>query len=204
MSAAEHPALAVLLGRRSVRRFLPDPVPPEIIAALLEAACAAPSAHNAQPWRFAVLGSAEARQGLAQALAIEFRRDLLADGLEAAEVEAQVQRSQARIGAAPLAILLCLEASAVDAYPDAPRQEAARQMAVQSASLAGGNLLLAAHALGLGAVWMCAPLFAPQAAAAALCLPAGWQPQALILLGRPAQAGKPTARRPLAETAVYR
>lgn len=198
------PALETLRSRRSVRRFLPDSVPPEIIAALLEAACAAPSAHNAQPWRFAVLASAQARQGFAEALGVEFRRDLLADGLDAAEVNTQVQRSQQRIGGAPLAILLCLEAAAVDTYPDARRQEAARLMAVQSAALAGGNLLLAAHAVGLGAVWMCAPLFAAHAAAAALDLPAGWQPQALILLGYPAAPGRPTSRRPIAELAVYR
>jgi F420 biosynthesis protein FbiB-like protein len=198
------PVLETLRSRRSVRRFLPDPVPPEIVTALLEAACAAPSAHNAQPWRFAVLASAQARQGLAEALGVEFRRDLLADGLSAAESEAQVQRSQQRIGAAPLAILLCLDSAAIDAYPDAYRQEAARMMAVQSAALAGGSLLLAAHALGLGGVWMCAPLFAPQTAAAALNLPAGWQPQALILLGYPAAPGRPTSRRPSAELAVYR
>ena len=32
-------------------------------------------------------------------------------------------------------------------------------MAVQSTAMAGQNLLLAAHALGLGACWMCAPCF---------------------------------------------
>jgi nitroreductase len=39
-------------------------------------------------------------------------------------------------------------------------KKAAYLMAVQSVALAGGHLLVAAHALGLGGVWMCAPLFA--------------------------------------------
>ena len=42
------------------------------------------------------------------------------------------------------------------------RQAAERTMAVQSVALACQNLLLAAHAHGLGACWMCAPLFAPE------------------------------------------
>ncbi len=65
-------------------------------------------------------------------------------------------------------------------------------MAMQSASLAGGQLLLAAHAEGLGACWMCGPLFAPQAVRDALDLPADWEPQALIVLGWPAE--QPAAR----------
>ena len=35
-------------------------------------------------------------------------------------------------------------------------------MAAQSAAMAGQNLLLAAHDAGLGACWMCAPLFCPE------------------------------------------
>jgi len=66
------------------------------------------------------------------------------------------------------------------------------------------NLLLAAHAEGLGACWMCAPLFDAEAVRQALDLPADWQPQALITLGRPASAGKPAMRRPLAERSVAR
>ena len=43
-------------ARRSIRSFKPDPVPREILEELLDACCWAPSARNAQPWRFAVLG----------------------------------------------------------------------------------------------------------------------------------------------------
>jgi nitroreductase len=66
------------------------------------------------------------------------------------------------------------------------------------------NLLLAAQAEGLGACWMCAPLFCPEAVAAALDLPAGWQPQALVTLGFPDSAGKLPRRRPLEESVVER
>lgn len=76
-------------------------------------------------------------------------------------------------------------------------------MAVQGAAMAAHNILLAAHATGLGACWMCAPLFCPQVVSEALTLPDDWEPQALITLGFPAEAGKPYRRRALAEITCY-
>ena len=49
------PFQRILAGRRSIRRYLETPVEPEKLRACLEAARIAPSAHNAQPWRFIVL-----------------------------------------------------------------------------------------------------------------------------------------------------
>jgi F420 biosynthesis protein FbiB-like protein len=172
-------------SRRSVRRFLPDPVPEEAIQRILEIAIWAPSAHNRQPWRFAVLAGETSRRRLADAMGEDFRRDLLADGLPFEQVEAQVERSRQRIIEAPAAILVCLDSAEMDTYPDERRQTAEFQMGVQSVAMAGQNLLLAAHAEGLGAVWMCAPLFAQDAACRALALPETWQPQGMVLLGYP-------------------
>jgi len=47
--------------RRSVRNFLPDPVPGEVLDRCLDAALKAPSSSNLQPWRFVVLESPEAK-----------------------------------------------------------------------------------------------------------------------------------------------
>ena len=76
-------------------------------------------------------------------------------------------------------------------------------MAVQSVALACQNLLLAAHAHGLGGCWMCAPLFAPDIVRSALALPESWQPQALITLGYPAEAREST-REPLERRVIWR
>jgi F420 biosynthesis protein FbiB-like protein len=195
--------LAWLESRRSVRRFRPEPVPTDQLRRILAAATWAPSAHNRQPWRFAVLTSPEAKACLAEALAEEFRRDLLADGLSEEEVDLQLSRSRLRITGAPVAILLCLDPASGDTYRDERRKQAEALMGVQSVALAGGQLLLAAHAEGLGGVWMCAPLFACEAAQSALKLPAAWQPQALLLLGYPAQIPAPRPRRPLDEIALF-
>ena len=90
----------------------------------------------------------------------------------------------------------------MDHYLDHKRAQAEHLMAVQSVAMAVQNLLLAAHAEGLGACWMCAPLFCPDVVAQALALPTEWQAQALVTLGYPASAGKPPVRRPLAESVV--
>lgn len=195
--------LDLLLSRRSVRRFRPRAVSPDVLERLLEAATWAPSAHNRQPWRFVVLASAGARRSLADAMGADFRRDLLADGLSQEQVEARVQRSRQRLQEAPAAVLLCADISVGDRYPDEQRQEAEYLMAVQSVAMAGGQLLIAAHALGLAGVWICAPLFARQAVRRALDLPQDWYPQAIILLGYPARIPEPPARRPLEQVTRF-
>lgn len=51
--------------RRSIRRYLPQPIPRDDIIQILEEVTLAPSAFNAQPWRFLVVESPDARLQLA-------------------------------------------------------------------------------------------------------------------------------------------
>jgi nitroreductase len=53
-------------ARKSIRHYLPQPVERDKILACLEAARLAPSAHNAQPWRFLVIDDPELKDGLAR------------------------------------------------------------------------------------------------------------------------------------------
>ncbi len=193
-------------ARRSIRRYTPDPVAPELIERLLTAAIWAPSAHNRQPWRFATVAAPATKARLAQAMGDRLRADRLADGDSTEAVEADVGRSQARITGAPAVVVVCLTLADMDQYPDARRSQAEYLMAVQSVAMAVQNLLLRAQAEGLGACWMCAPLFCGDAVRAALDLPADWQPQALVTLGWPASQSTPRAavRRPAAERSVAR
>jgi F420 biosynthesis protein FbiB-like protein len=178
-------SLELLYQRRTVRRFDDRPVPPASIQALLDAAIRAPSPHNRQPWRFAVV-TGPARVRLADAMAAQLRADLERDGAPADAITRDTDRSRQRISGAPVAILACLSMADMDACPDARRALLERWMAGQAVAAAIQNLLLAASDLGLGACWMCAPLFCPDTAIAALDLPADWEPQALILAGYPA------------------
>jgi F420 biosynthesis protein FbiB-like protein len=149
---------SLIRGRRSIRRYQPRPIPRALIERLLEAAIWAPSAHNRQPWRFCVVTDGDAIVALARRMAEQWRRDLVADGVDPADVEQQVSERRARIAGAAALVVLSVSMEEMDVYPDERRSQAEWTMTVQSAALAGQNLLLAAHHYGLGACWMCAPL----------------------------------------------
>jgi F420 biosynthesis protein FbiB-like protein len=190
---------ALLRGRRSVRRYQAEPVPADVLQRILEAATWAPSAHNRQPWRFVVLTEPSRREALARRMGELLRAARTADADDAADIEADVSRSYTRIAGAAAAIAVFLTLEDMDTYPDARRSHAEELMAVQGAAMATQNLLIAAHAEGLGACWMCAPLFCQEEVGAALGVPAHWQAQALITIGYPASKGKPATRRPVAD-----
>lgn len=176
----------LIRSRRSVRRFSDQTIPKDLIERIIETATYAPNAHNRQPWRFVVLESDQTRARLAKAMGVEFHKTLIAEGRSPEEANAQVKRSYDRITQAPTAILVCLDTSTLDYYDDPIRNDGELTIAVQSVAMAGSYLLLAAHGKGLGGVWICAPLFTPDAAQSTLDLPADWLPQGMILLGDPA------------------
>jgi coenzyme F420-0:L-glutamate ligase/coenzyme F420-1:gamma-L-glutamate ligase len=194
----------LITDRRSVRRYRPDPLEPALIERLLHAAAWAPSAHNRQPWRFAVVTGPAAKEQLASMMGARLRADRTRDGDPDDAIEADVRRSYTRITSAPCVIVVCLTMEDMDTYPDERRSSAEHLMAVQGVALAIQNLLLAASAEGLGACWMCAPLFCPETVGEALGLPPGWNSQGLITLGYPASRGKEPVRRPLDGLVVWK
>ena len=124
--------------RHSIPKVKPDPIPRAMIEQLLSAAVQAPNHHRVRPWRFVVLqGDARLRLGDAMAQALKRRQP---DTLEEALA---VERS--RPLRAPLLI-----AVGVDKPSDPKVLEIEN---VCAAAAAAQNLLLAAHALGLGAMW---------------------------------------------------
>lgn len=189
--------------RRSVRRFKSDPVPDSAIEAILTTATFAPSAHNRQPWRFVVVTNSFVRTKLAEAMAVDFQRDLESDGVPSEKIQAQIKRSKDRIISAPVAILLCLDMSEMDTYPDKRRTKAEFRMTVQSVAAAGMQLLLAAHAEGLGGVWACWPLFAQETIQKTLELPELWEPQGMFFLGYPQIIPEVRERKKLQEITLY-
>jgi F420 biosynthesis protein FbiB-like protein len=192
----------IVAGRRSVRAFQAREVPPEMVRQVLEAARWAPSPHGRQPWRFALLSGAGARQRLADAMGDEWRRQLALDGQDAATVELRLQKSRERITGAPVVIVPCLYLEDLDRYPDDERQAAETTMAIQSLGCAVQNMLLTAYSLGLDAGWMCAPLFCPDTVRAALGLDETLIPHALIPLGYAARDPVRRPRRPLDELVI--
>ncbi len=188
---------AALAGRRSVRQFTPRPVQQALVEEVIAAACLAPAPHHSRPWRFVIL-SPDARAALAQAMGERWRQDLERDGVAEARIRRLLDRSRARLAAAPVLILAGVVAQAKRAWPDQRRQRAEELMFVQSIGAAVENLMLTAHARGLGSYWISAPLFCPEAVRLALALPSDFQPQALIAIGYPKEGLRLPPRPPLA------
>jgi F420 biosynthesis protein FbiB-like protein len=174
-------------------------VPHSVLKDILLTATFAPSAHHRQPWRFVVLTGITAKKQLADSMAIEFRRDLEKDGLPGEKIDLRVNKSRERITSAPVVVILCLDMSEMDSYPDEARKKAEHLIATQSAANAGMQLLLAAHAEDLGGVWVCSPMFAQQTVQNALNISNTWEPQAMFLIGYPMEIPEVRARKPLEE-----
>ncbi|MCA9930707.1 MAG: nitroreductase family protein [Anaerolineales bacterium] len=194
--------VALIRGRRAIRRYQDKPVPTDLLHEILETAMWSPSAHNRQPWRFAVLTQPEDKEKLADAMGSRLRADRLADG-DAPDLVAQdVARSKSRITGAPVIIVVCLSMIDMDSYPDGRRRRAEYTMAAQSVAMAAQSLWLLAHAAGLGACWLCAPLFVPELVRDILNLPTDWEPQGLMTLGWPAEE-KTKTRRPWQDNILW-
>lgn len=145
----------------------------------------------------------DVKENLAEAMAIDFERDLTQDGLSPEKIQAQIKRSRERITSAPVAILLCLDMSEMDSYPDEKRGQAERMMGIQSVAAAGLQLLLAVHAEGLGGVWACWVLFAQETIQKALNISESWEPQAMFFVGYPEITPEARERKPLEEVAIF-
>ena len=183
-----------LRTRRSIRRFKTDPVPDSVIQRILTTAAFAPSAHDQQPWRFCVVTDLSAKTRLGGALTSQMRADMQAKSAHESDIEKRVSLSLRRMDEAPVVIVLCHDTIAVRTY--APEEAI---MGIQSTALAGLQLLLAAHAEGLGGNWICWPLYAQKATRSALELPETWEPQAMYFLGYPAEDPAPKDKKPMKE-----
>jgi nitroreductase len=164
--------LALLKGRRSIRRYRPDPVPDDMIGQLLEAGQWAPSASNRQPWQFILVRDEAILKQVAQHAAYYFIR-------------------WAHVEEAPLLIVLCGEA----------RNRIYRQFLHEDIGLAGSQIMLQAHALGLGTCWIGG--LDRKAIADVLKVPEHIDIVGLLTVGFPAEEPEPPARKPLGEIVHY-
>jgi F420 biosynthesis protein FbiB-like protein len=189
--------LDAIKKRRSVRKYLARPVPQKAIEEVLVAAGWAPSAHNAQPWRFIILADALVKRELAEAMAESWAADIAKDGLtiEPEKLKLRVER----FATAPVLILACLTMDGMDNFSDEKRQKCERDLAMQSLAAALENMLLAAHAKGLGACWFCAPGFCKETVRRVLKIPDGVEPEGLIAMGYPAEEPPVPSKKPIGD-----
>jgi coenzyme F420-0:L-glutamate ligase/coenzyme F420-1:gamma-L-glutamate ligase len=183
-------AADVLAERRTVREFTADPVDPAAVRRAIAAALTAPAPHHSEPWRFAVLESAAARTRLLDEMLAAWQGDLRADGFGEEQIARRVRRGEP-LRRAPLIIVPCLVTDAAHAYPDDRRNAAERTMFVVAMGAAVQNLLVSLAVDGLGSCWVSSTLFCPPVAAAALSLPAGWEPMGAVGVGHAAAPPRP-------------
>lgn len=130
--------LDAIRGRRSIRRFKDTPVPVEIVREVLDSANYAPSAKRGEQWRFTVLTGA-AKDSFIEMFDAELDRFIESHGAE----EAGSSKNSCRImGMAP--VLIIVWNSGEHGWTTEEHSVAA---AIQ-------NMLLRAHDLGLGSLWV--------------------------------------------------
>ena len=113
----------VIMSRASVRSYLDKPVEDEKIDKLLHAAMAAPTAIDKRPWHFIVVTEKEMLKKLADA-----------------------SPNAKMVATAPLAVVVCGDMSKEN-------DDWTKDFWIQDVSAASENMLLQAHAMGLGGVW---------------------------------------------------
>ncbi len=126
-------------GRTTVSKVKPDPLPRGMVEKLLSAAVQAPNHYKVRPWRFVVL-TGDGRKKLGDVFAASFLERNPAAPPEAGDKPRSLPLR------APVVI-------AVGVDKPAPDSKAIEIENVCAASAAAQNILLAAHALGLGAIW---------------------------------------------------
>jgi len=158
-------------NRRSVRRYLSDPISDADLKRILDAARWAPSAGNRQPWEFVVVKDLERKRAIAKAA---LNQMFIAEAPVVLVVGANIERSASRYGSRG-ATLYC----------------------IQDTAAAIMNLMLAAHALGYGTCWIGA--FDERKVAEIIGFPEHIRPVAIIPIGRPAERPSPPPRFALEE-----
>ncbi|SFD93675.1 Nitroreductase [Bacillus sp. OV194] len=128
--------------RRSIGSVKDDPVPDHLIEKILEAGTYAPNHHRTNPWRFFVISEA-GRNKLGELLA-EITKSAMNEPLSE-EDQQKLERVKKKPLRAPVIIAVGVEPG------DHQKVIHKEETAAVSASIQ--NMLLAAHALGLGAVW---------------------------------------------------
>lgn len=183
---------SVIEGRRTIGKFLPGQPPRELIEEVLESATWAPNHRLTEPWRFVVLAG-EAREELGRFMGAQ-NAAKFPDDAERAEFErAKGERKALR---SPVVIAVGVEPG------QASNVEEIEEIAAVAA--AAQNMLLTAHALGLGAKWSSGAIIHDPAVKTWLGLSERASILGFIYIGYPAMTSQRSMRTPSAELTDWR
>jgi coenzyme F420-0:L-glutamate ligase/coenzyme F420-1:gamma-L-glutamate ligase len=172
------------LLRRSVRRFGPEPVPPNLIEDAVAEALTAPAPHHTRPVRFVWLQTPQRRTALLDRMKQQWRNDLSADAQPDTAIERRLSRGQILYDAPELVIPFMVPDGA-HSYPDPARTAAEHTMFTVAAGAAVQGLLVALAVRSVGSCWIGSTIFTPDLVRAELDLPPDWEPLGAIAIGYP-------------------
>ena len=174
--------LEAIKSRRSIRRYKTTPVADKDIKLVMEAARTAPSWANTQCWRIIVVRDIDTKKELANTLS---NNNPAIDAIKSA----------------PVLIVACAELQKSGFREGNPRTDKGDYWYMFDVALAMENLVLAAHSLGLGTVYIGA--FDAKKAATILEVPLGFCVVTMTPLGHPDQTPEPRPRKELSEITFY-
>jgi nitroreductase len=141
-------------ARRSIRQFKEDPIPEEVLEAILTAATQAPSGKNRQPWRLLVV------QGDQRAEMVRVMREGIARRKEKGEDPGSSEGSARVMAQAPVTVFVFNPEGLHPWLTRSVDQMWSDVVNVQSIGAAIQNMLLAALDLGIGSLWICDVFYA--------------------------------------------
>jgi len=187
--------LEAIATRRSNRRFKADPIPQDVLEKILNAGIMAPSGKNRQPWRFIVVREDKRAEMVAQ------MRVGIAKFKARGESVGSAEGTAAVMAQAPVTVFI-YNTDGKPPWMDRSIGEIIWDTVnTQSIGAAIQNICLAAHALGLGSLWICDVFYAYEELSAWLGQDA--QMVAAVSLGYPADHPVLFSRKPLADVTVW-
>lgn len=168
-------ALLAILTRRSVREFQDKEIPPNVLAEIIKCGVKAPSSSNEQPWEFVVVKDQKKKEKIgyfgARSL-FERKKRKLKDAKKRFDI----------IAKAPVYIVVACDTKKSPIFWK------------HDGSAATQNILIAAHSLGLGAVWLGAPVALKKHSSEIkklLDIPRQYEIASIVAMGFPSKMPKP-------------
>ena len=189
-SESEMPLFEAVQRRVSVRSYKPDPVPPEHLEMILEAARQSPNAGNQQPWRFLVVQEKD-RLDEFRDFAWRSRKKWLLDNGYEADTDEGMKAHYDKILGAPLQVVVLIDTAV--RY---------RGYGKEDGALAAENIMLAARALGYGSVMITGSVSA-DTVRMFFKVPSRYLINCLIPIGVPDSWPVKRERRPLSELVFH-
>ena len=149
--------LEAIAQRRSIRKFKADPLPEDLLRAIINAGMQAPSGKNRQPWRFVIVNEDQRPE------MVRILRDGIAKVKAQGDDPGSSEYSTNIMERAPVTVFVFNPDGLAPWLAHSIDQNFTELVDTQSIGAAIQNMLLAAHDLGIGSLWICDVFYAYEA-----------------------------------------